>query len=46
MDIFLANLPLHIYRLEIFYSKLMDFIAVTAESLLRNDETMTKNMEK
>ena len=46
VNIFLANLPLHIYRLEIFYSKLMEFIAVTAESLLRNDEAMTRNMEK
>lgn len=46
VDIFLTNLPRHIYRLELFYTKMMEFIYVTAESLLQNDAAMTENMER
>ena len=46
VDIFLTSLPRHIYRLELFYTKMMEFIQVTAESLLQNDITMTENMER
>lgn len=42
---FLENLPLHIYRLEIFYNKLMDYIAITAQTALYNDVTMARKME-
>lgn len=45
-DIFLTNMPRHIYRLEMFYAKMMEFIQTTAESLLQNDIAMTENMEK
>lgn len=42
---FLENLPLHIYRLELLYSKLAEFIATTAQSLHDNDMKMTEKME-
>lgn len=45
VDLFLQSLPLHIYRLEILYSKLMEFIYVTADSILKNDIKMKENME-
>lgn len=45
IDLFLQSLPLHIYRLEVFYSKLMEFIYVTADSILKNDIKMKENME-
>lgn len=42
---FLENLPLHIYRLELLYSKLAGFIATTAQSLHDNDMKMAEKME-
>lgn len=45
IELFLSSLPAHINRLAIFYSKLMEFIYATAESLLQNDIKMAQNME-
>lgn len=46
VDIFLTSMPRHIYRLELFYTKMMEFIQMTAESLFQNDTAMSANMEK
>ncbi len=46
VDMFLTSLPMHIYRLELFYSKLMMFVWMTALSFESNDAEMTQNMER
>lgn len=45
VDMFLASLPIHIYRLELFYSKMLFFVWATIMSFEENDTQMTKNME-
>ena len=45
IDMFLKSLPLHLYRLMIFYTKLMNYIATTAMSMYETDMQMTENME-
>ena len=42
---FLESLPLHIYRLTLLYSKLGDFVTITAQSLFNSDIGMVNNME-
>lgn len=44
--VFLSSLPCHIYRLALFYEKLMEFVVKTAESLFQSDAMMAANMEK
>ena len=45
INMFLENLPKHIYRLEILYTKMMQFIMMTAQSLAESDAQMVANME-
>ncbi len=44
--IFLTNLTTHLQRLELFYSKITEFMAATAQALLNDDLKMSANMEK
>lgn len=46
VGMFLVSLPTHIYRLELFYKKMMDFISITSEAFQGNDTRMTENMER
>ena len=46
IDIFVTSLPIHLGRLILFYSKLSEFVAVTALAFLESDQKMRENMEK
>lgn len=46
MEIFFASFPIHINRLSLFYSKLAEYVYVTAQSFMENDIAMSENMEK
>lgn len=39
---FLENLPAHIYRLNLFYNKMAEFVDWTTRSFMSNDEAMRK----
>lgn len=45
MELFFSNLSIHLNRLSLFYSKMMDYIMATAQSFQTNDTTMSTNME-
>ena len=44
VGMFLANLPTHIYRLILFYTKMGDYIVMTSQSFMENDNKMTEKM--
>ena len=46
IGIFLESLSVHIFKLELFYSKMMEFIKKTSQSFMENDAAMTENMGK
>lgn len=46
VNMFLTSLPRHIYRLELFYSKMMNFIMMTSLSFMENDTQMADKMER
>lgn len=39
---FLDNLPAHIYRLNLFYNKMAQFVALTREAFMKNDQAMSQ----
>ena len=43
--LFLENLPIHIYRLSLFYGKMAQFIYMTRQSFMTNDQTMANKLE-
>ncbi len=45
MEMFFSSLSIHINRLSLFYSKMMEYIMATAQSFQTNDITMSANME-
>ena len=46
MEMFFTSLPIHINRLSLFYSKMMEYIMATAQSFMSNDINMSTNMEE
>lgn len=44
LSMFLRSLPMHIYRLQLLYTKLMEFIYVTADSMMKNDMKMQEKL--
>lgn len=42
---FLENLPIHIFRLALFYGKMAQFVCKTANSFMSNDQTMADKLE-
>lgn len=46
VGLFLENLPLHIYKLNMLYNKMAGFVQATDKSFQQNDKDMTDNMER
>lgn len=42
---FLENLPIHIFRLALFYGKMAQFISMTADSFMSSDQAMADKLE-
>lgn len=42
---FLESLPMHIYRLALLYGKMAQFVFMTANSFMLNDQTMADKLE-
>lgn len=43
--LFLEKLPLHIYKLSLFYGKMAQFVITTSISFASNDQTMAEKLE-
>lgn len=43
--LFLESLPMHIYRLSLFYGKMAQFLIMTYQSFMTNDRTMAGKLE-
>ncbi|MCM1155916.1 MAG: hypothetical protein NC314_04350 [Roseburia sp.] len=43
--LFLENLPLHIYKLSLFYGKMAQFVSMTGMSFMTNDQIMAGRLE-
>lgn len=45
VELFLEKLPMHIYKLTLFYGKMAQFVTMTSMSFMSNDQTMADKME-
>lgn len=43
--LFLDNLPIHIFKLSLFYGKMAQFVYMTKMSFMSNDQTMADKLE-
>lgn len=44
--LFLESLPQHLYKLQLFYGKMAQYVAVASASFSMNDETIAEKMGK